>query len=149
MGSSLKQYKIIGIALEELSTLNGSSETSFDINIVRRYPLSVYSKKVFHIAHHQLCKYYTVQETQPPLTGPSNRTRAIFGVVQKQTLCKFCARGNATQNLNCCSALTAPSPALVQIFSSSVQILCRSCLSARDLGSQIADLFLLVVHHPL
>ena len=30
-----------------------------------------------------------------------------------------------------------------------VQILCRSCFSARDLSSQIADLFLLVVHHPL
>ena len=127
-------------------TFNGSSGSSFGINIVQ-YPFTMYSKKVYQIAHHQLCKYCNVQEAQLTLTIPSIHICAIFGAVQKQTLCKFCARGNATQDLNCCSA---PSPALVQIFSNSVQVLCRSCFfSARDLSSQIADLFLLVVHHPL
>ena len=70
--------------------------------------------------------------------------------VQSLVLCKNKLCANFVQEaMPLRTWIAAPSPALVQIFSNSVQILCRSCFSARDLSSQIADLFLLVVHHPL
>ena len=126
----------------DILTLYGSSETSSGINIVRS-PQALYSKKVLSdrpppIVQILYCTGNTAATHQWPALPPC--ICAIFGAVQEQTLCKLCARGNnATQDLNCWSALTAPS--LVQILSNSFQILCkRQCHCA---------LLLLLLHQHL
>ena len=75
------QYKIIRIDLEGTLTINGSSGSSFGINIVQ-YPFTMYSKKVFQIAQYQLCKYCNVQEPQGHWPAPTSIH------VQSLVLCK-------------------------------------------------------------